>query len=73
VGKLIVTDSHSRLGDNLFEELQIMKHAWKDDIVDLAAWQSQEIEDVQDTSLYETLLQEDLAAAEWGEEFRLDY
>ena len=34
-GKLIATDHRARLGSDRFEELQIVKSAWKDVVVDL--------------------------------------
>ena len=67
-GKLVATDWRARLGDDLFEELQIMKFAWKNSIVDLASWNSQEVEEV-DMTPFETLLKEEVSAAEWGREF----
>ena len=35
-GAEIATDRRSRLGTDRFEQLQILKHAWKDNIVDSA-------------------------------------
>jgi hypothetical protein len=45
-GAEITTDRRSRLGSDRFEQLQILKHAWRDQIVDSASINSSEIEDV---------------------------
>jgi hypothetical protein len=39
-------DRHSRLGAAQFEELQIMKFAWRNTISDLAAWNLAEVKEV---------------------------
>ena len=52
-------DHHSRLGAEQFEQLQIMKSAWKGDIQDLAAWNSNEVETVVDLREYEDILTQD--------------
>jgi hypothetical protein len=44
-GKLIATDKRSRLGHEHFEELQILKFAWRSALVDRAAENSDEVED----------------------------
>jgi hypothetical protein len=36
--KQVADDRQSRLGSKKFEELQVMKFAWRDKITDLAAW-----------------------------------
>jgi len=36
--KQVADDRRSRLGSKKFEELQVMKFAWRDKITDLAAW-----------------------------------
>ena len=46
LGAEIATDCQSRLGSDRFEQLQILKHAWQDQIVDIASFNSSEIEDV---------------------------
>jgi hypothetical protein len=45
---------------NIFEELQVMKFAWRSNIQNLAAWNSNEVEEV-DTVITEftTLLSDD--------------
>lgn len=44
--KEIATDKRSRLGPTRFEQLQMLKHAWKKDIVDLALWNLGQEEDI---------------------------
>ena len=67
-GKHIAMDHCACLGVVHFEELQVLRAAWKDNIVDLATWNSGEIEDV-DMTKFESLLTEDIAASAWDEEF----
>ena len=67
-GKHIATDHHACLGVVCFKELQVLRVAWKDNIVDLATWNSGEIEDV-DMTEFESLLTEDIAVSAWDEEF----
>ncbi len=45
-GGEIATDCQSRLGEDRFEQLQILKHAWQGQIIDTASFNSSEIEDV---------------------------
>ncbi|KIK91632.1 hypothetical protein PAXRUDRAFT_149084 [Paxillus rubicundulus Ve08.2h10] len=45
-GAKIVTDRRSRLGLEMFKELQVMKHTWWDSIVDCGAINSQQSEEV---------------------------
>ncbi|KAF9224384.1 hypothetical protein BS17DRAFT_703190, partial [Gyrodon lividus] len=63
-GAEIATDWQSRLGAGKFEELQMMKHVWCSSIIDWAASNSQDCEEI-DLLLdeYEELLHldEDLA------------
>jgi hypothetical protein len=56
--KEIADDRRSRLGSKKFEELQVMKFAWHNNIPNLAAWNSDEIEEI-DTLEYTTLLGDD--------------
>ena len=39
---------HAQLGAAQFEELQVMKFAWRNNIGNLAAWNSRQIEEVED-------------------------
>ena len=64
-------DQCACLGDAWFEELQLMKFAWRSDIVDLAAWNLQDAEEV-DIIEYETLFQADVEEAEWDKEMGVD-
>ena len=45
-GAEIATDRRSRLGADKFEQLQILKHAWQNQIVDAASHNSLELEEV---------------------------
>ena len=45
-GAKIATDHRSHLGSDRFEQLQILKHAWQDQIVDAASFNSSEIENI---------------------------
>jgi hypothetical protein len=63
------------LGATRFEELQIMKFAWRNTIPDLAAWNSAETEEV-DLGCYEDLLEADTMFAEFDkleDEMVVDY
>src|SRR6266481_4080114 len=44
--KQVATDRHARLGSDKFKELQIMKSAWCDKVVDLASWNSKQAEEI---------------------------
>ncbi|KIL55752.1 hypothetical protein M378DRAFT_90389 [Amanita muscaria Koide BX008] len=57
--KQTADDRRSRLGDAKFEELQVMKFAWRRNIPNLAAWNSLDMEDVTDLDKCEHLLQND--------------
>ena len=56
--KEIADDRRSRLGSNKFEEIQVMKSAWLKNIPNLAAWNSNEVEEIEVTE-YTTLLDDD--------------
>ena len=58
-------DHRSHLSAEQFEQLQIMKSAWKGDIQDLAAWNSDEVETVVDLREYEDILTQDNEIAAW--------
>ena len=59
------------MGAECFEELQVMKFAWRDNIPNLAQINSEEVEEVE-LGDYEDLLAEDEAAAEWDQEFLME-
>jgi hAT family C-terminal dimerisation region len=64
-GGEIATKRRVQLGSDRFEELQIMKSAWKKDIEDFASWNSGEVEEVDDSMReYEDWLTAD---QEWGQ------
>jgi len=64
--KHVATDRRARLGDKLFEELQLMKFAWKPNIVDLAAWNSECVEEVElEKQEYEDLHNTDILLQEF--------
>ena len=63
--KQIADDQCSRLGSKQFEELQLMKFSWQNNIPDLAAWNSAQIEEINlDKKCYNELL----ALDEWTDE-----
>jgi len=66
--KHIATDHRARLGSERFEELQIMKSVWRSNIHDLAAWNSDNVKEV-DLTEFEEQLREDKAAAAWDDEY----
>jgi hypothetical protein len=66
-GGEIATKRHAQLGTQQFEELQIMKFAWRNNIGDLAAWNSAEVEVVDDElKEYRDLLIGDGEQEVWG-------
>ena len=44
--KLIATDHHARLGPETFEQVQILKSAWKDEVLDFARYNAREVKEV---------------------------
>ena len=44
--KLIAMDHRARLGPETFEQVQILKSAWKDEVLDLARYNACEVEEV---------------------------
>jgi hypothetical protein len=66
-GKLIADDHRARLGAEKFEQLQIMKFAWKNNITDLASWNSGIVEEI---DMHE--FKGHLAADEWEYEYAKD-
>jgi len=47
-GSEIATKCHAQLGAIHFEELQIMKFAWRNNIRDLTTWNSSQVEEIDD-------------------------
>jgi hypothetical protein len=64
--KLTATDRRARLKAEVFEHLQIVKAAWRAQIVDLARLNSEETEEVLDD--YEDLFLGDEELRQWDEE-----
>jgi len=68
-GGKIATKRHSQLGAVRFEELQVMKSMWKNNIADLAAWNSNQVEEIHDEmGEYQDLLVTDGERAKWDVE-----
>jgi hypothetical protein len=65
--KQVVTECRAHLGSDRFEELLVMKSAWRGMIRDWAATNSAEVEEV-DLVEYEELLEEDVQARTWDDE-----
>lgn len=55
------------LGAKRFEELQVMKFAWRQNITDLAAWNSAQVEEIE-LDEYSELMEAEELAAEWDNE-----
>jgi hypothetical protein len=66
--KQIATDRRSCLGPIVFEELVIMRSAWGPKLLDLAAWNTSQVEEVFD---FEELLAEDLNNSTWDQEIEV--
>ena len=65
-GGEIATKRRARLGSARFEELQMMKFAWRNNIGDLAAWNSLQTEEIEDEIRhYEDILVADRELNEW--------
>jgi hypothetical protein len=60
--KQTADDHRARLGAERFEELQIMKFAWRNTIPDLAAWNSGEVEEVDSEGFKGLLLADEMNA-----------
>ncbi|KAG6905515.1 hypothetical protein DXG01_002278 [Tephrocybe rancida] len=65
--KQTADDCHAHLGAKTFEQLQIMKLAWCNNIMDLAALNSKHIEEVS-LEQFEELLEMDYEYGEWDKE-----
>jgi hypothetical protein len=64
-GGEIATKRRARLGAECFEELQMMKFAWRNNIGDIAAWNSAQVEEVDELKEYEDFLMGDEEQGEW--------
>jgi len=58
-GGEIAMKRQAQLGANHFEELQMMKFAWRNNIGDLAAWNSAQVDEVDEMKGYEDFLMGD--------------
>jgi hypothetical protein len=68
--KLIATDRRARLSPTVFEELQVLKFAWRDKQPDWAALNGEEIEEVDEIDeMSRCRLAEENELKEWDEEF----
>jgi hypothetical protein len=65
--KQVATDRRSRLGSDRFEQLVVMKSAWRGTLVDWASVNSGNIEEV-DLNDYTDLLQVDTDMTKWEKE-----
>jgi hypothetical protein len=68
-GKQVADDRRASLGATRFEELQMMKFAWRNNIADLAAWNSRLVEEVTMDEYCELLEVDDRAAESDGSIF----
>lgn len=59
---------HAQLGAAHFEELQVMKFAWRNSIGDLAAWNSAQVEEVDEMKEFQDLLAADGEHKEWDKD-----
>jgi hypothetical protein len=64
-GGEIATKRRARLGAECFEELQMMKFAWRNNIGDIAAWNSAQVEEVDELKEYEDFLMGDEEQGDW--------
>lgn len=65
-GGEIATKRRAQLGAERFEELQIMKFAWRKNINDFASWNSTQVEEVEDKLMeFKDFLTADREQAEW--------
>jgi hypothetical protein len=65
-GKEIAVARRSQLGAKLFEQLQMLKFAWKETLVDHATWNSEYME-VFDLDEFKEMLVADGDANEWDD------
>jgi len=67
-GGEIATKCRAQLGATRFEELQIMKFAWRNNIGDLTAWNSSQVEEIDDEMKeYQDLLAADGEQLGWDD------
>jgi len=61
--KLTATDHHAHLSPAVFEELQILKFAWCDKLINWAVLNTEEVEDIEEIFMH--FLVEDDEMREW--------
>ena len=61
-------DHHACLGSDRFEKLQLMKLAWRGDLVDISVLNSEQIEVVEDEAEFPELLCDDEEYNQWDQE-----
>ena len=66
------TDRRASLGNKRFEELEIMKSAWKSNLTDLAAWNSGEVEEIQMEDFEEMLVNEEELENQWMQDDNME-
>jgi len=66
--KLIATDKCSHLGHERFEELQVLKFAWRPTLIDHAAENSNEVEECYISQDFVDLLTEEQQILDWEKE-----
>lgn len=64
-GQEVATKRRAQLGAERFEEIQMTKFAWRDDIYDHAAFNSRVVEEIDEMQTYREMLNEDTEAAQW--------
>ncbi len=65
--KLVATDHRARLSPVVFEELQVLKFAWRDSLLDWVALNGEEIEENEEMFVH--CLAEDNELKEWEKEY----
>ena len=68
--KQTATNCRARLGADHLEELQLMKFAWRGKAVDIAAWNSDQIEGIDLTVEYQDLHREQEEGLKWDKEYK---
>lgn len=64
--KQVATDWQAHLGDKIFEEILLMKFVWKSSVIDLAAWNSECIKEVElESQQYKDLLNTEVLLQEF--------
>ena len=67
-----MTRRRAQLGAMRFEELQVMKFAWRNTISDLAAWNSSQVEEIDDEmGKYQDILVADGEQARWDHDVKV--